>query len=60
MEDAVKQVEVIKEYEQVFHKYLEICNQAIEKNKSKFPYTEIWGARFKTLEKAATLDAFIY
>ena len=48
------------DYEQVFQKYLEICNQAIEQNKNKFPYTEIWGARFKTLEKEATLHATVY
>ena len=48
------------DYEQVFHQYLEICNQAIEHNKNKFPYTEIWGARFDKLETEATLEAIIY
>ncbi len=48
------------DYEQVFQKYLEICNQAIEHNKNKFPYTEIWGARFGKLETEATLEAIIY
>src|ERR1700722_14636227 len=48
------------DYEQVFQKYLEICNQAIEQNKNKFPYTEIWGARFNSLEKEAMLHAIIY
>jgi len=49
-----------QDYEQVFQKYLEICNQAIEQNKNKFPYTEIWGARFNSLEKEAMLRAIIY
>ena len=60
MKEVVQQNKEAIEYEQVFQKYLEICNQAIEKNKSKFPYTEIWGARFKKLQKEATLDAIIY
>lgn len=49
-----------REYEEVFQKYLEICNRSIEQNKNKFPYTEIWGARFKTLEDEATLHAIVY
>ncbi len=49
-----------KEYEHIFQQYLTICNQAIEQNKSKFPYTEIWGARFKKLETEATLNAIVY
>jgi hypothetical protein len=48
------------DYQEVFQKYLEICNQAIEHNRNTFPYTEIWGARFNTLETEATLDAIIY
>jgi len=38
---AIKDAE---EYEQVFLKYVEICNLAIEQNKNKFPYTEILAA----------------
>lgn len=49
-----------QDYEQIFQQYLEICNRAIEQNKNKFPYTEIWGARFKALEKEATLHAIVY
>ena len=51
-----------KEYEEVFQQYLEICNQAIEKNKKKFPYTEIWGARFDKMDSAkeAILQATVY
>lgn len=49
-----------QDYEEVFQQYLAICNQAIEHNKNKFPYTEIWGSRFNALEKEAMLDAIIY
>ena len=48
------------EYEEIFQQYLEICNQAIEHNKNKFPYTEIWGAHFKALKTDAILDAVVY
>jgi hypothetical protein len=61
----VKQTQQAKdaqEYEKVFQQYLEICNRAIKQNRKKFPYTEIWGARFKKLdaEKEATLQAIVY
>lgn len=48
------------EYEQVFQQYLEICNRAIEQNKSKFPYTEIWGARLKALKDEMEIEAIVY
>ena len=46
----------------MFQQYLEICNQAIKQNRKKFPYTEIWAARFKKLDadKEATLQAIVY
>ncbi len=53
-------VEEKREYEQIFRQYLEICNEAIEKNKSKFPYTEIWAARFKKLADDAALHAIVF
>lgn len=28
----------------LFQRYLEICNEALESNKDKFPYREIWEA----------------
>ncbi len=59
MEPAQKTDEA-RDYEEVFQKYLEICNQALERNKNKFPYTEIWGARFKALKADATLHAIVY
>jgi len=57
---SAKEIEIAKEYERVFQQYLEICNQAIEKNKSKFPYTEIWGARLKALEEELKFEAIVY
>ena len=48
------------EYEQVFQKYLEICNRAIEQNKNKFPYTEIWGSRLKQMEEEMKVEAITY
>ena len=57
---SAKEIEIAKEYEKVFQQYLEICNQAIEKNKSKFPYTEIWGARLKALEEELKFEAIVY
>ena len=42
---AIKKTEAtVEEYERVFERYLDICNQAIERNKNKFPYSEIWTA----------------
>ncbi len=58
--ESMQNIKDVKEYEQVFQKYLEICNHAIEQNKDKFPYTEIWGARFKALKTEATLNAIVY
>jgi len=49
-----------EEYEQVFQQYLEICNRAIEQNKSKFPYTEIWGSRLKALEEEMKIQAVVF
>jgi len=49
-----------QEYERVFQQYLEICNRAIEQNKDKFPYTEIWGARLKTLEEEMKIHAVVF
>jgi len=57
---SLSNIKKIEEYEEIFQKYLEICNQAIEHNKNKFPYTEIWGAHFKALKTEAILDAIIY
>jgi len=59
MKPALPTIEA-HEYERVFQQYLEICNQAIEKNKGKFPYTEIWGARVKALDDGMKVEAIIY
>ena len=48
------------EYERVFERYLDICNQAIEKNKDKFPYNEIWKARWKNLGANNILQCAVY
>jgi len=58
--ELAKQMNDAQEYEEVFQKYLEICNRAIEQNKSKFPYTEIWGARLKALEEEMKVEAIVY
>lgn len=58
--EVIQDSKVADDYEQVFQQYLEICNRAIEQNRDKFPYTEIWGARFKALEAEATLHAVVY
>jgi hypothetical protein len=48
------------EYESVFRQYLDVCNQAIEKNKDKFPYTEIWNARLKGPENSSLIHAVVF
>ncbi len=48
------------EYENVFRQYLDVCNQAIERNKDKFPYTEIWNARLKGPEKSSLIHAVVF
>ena len=57
---ATEKTEEETDYAQVFEQYLAICNQAIEKNRNTFPYTEIWRARFETLKAEATLRAIVY
>ncbi len=57
---SAKEIKDAQEYEKIFQQYLEICNRAIEQNKKKFPYTEIWGARFNALKEEATLQAIVY
>ena len=55
-----KEIEVVEEYERIFERYLDVCNRALEKNKDKFPYTEIWGARWKKLGKNNCLNCAVY
>ena len=59
MQTAKRNTET-QDYEKVFHQYLDICNTAIERNKNKFPYTEIWGARLKLLEEEMKIQAIVY
>ena len=55
-----KDAATIEQYERVFERYLEICNRAIEKNKEKFPYSEIWKARWKDMKPGDTLQCAVY
>src|SRR5665213_2180587 len=57
---AVKDIATVEEYERVFERYLDVCNQAIEKNKDKFPYNEIWKARWKNLGENNILHCAVY
>lgn len=57
---SAQQIKDAKEYDLVFQQYLEICNRAIEQNKSKFPYTEIWGSRLKALEDEMKIHAVVF
>ena len=50
----------VEEYERIFERYLEVCNQAIEKNKDKYPYTEIWRARWNSLGADNILQCAVY
>jgi len=55
-----KNKETVEEYELIFERYLDVCNQALEKNKDKFPYKEIWNARLKSLGKNKILLCAVY
>jgi hypothetical protein len=60
--DAVveKDPAAVEEYERIFERYLDVCNQAIEKNKDKFPFMEIWKARWKKLGSDNVLECAVY
>jgi len=60
VDDVTKDAASVEEYERVFERYLDVCNQAIEKNKDKFPYMEIWQARWKNLGLDNTLQCAVY
>jgi len=55
-----KRVDPITDYEHVFQQYLAICNRAIEENKSKFPYSKIWGARLQELANDIEIHAVVF
>jgi hypothetical protein len=57
---ALKDIATVEEYERVFERYLDICNQAIEKHKDKFPYSEIWKAKWKNLGPDHILQCAVY
>ena len=52
--------ETIEEYERIFERYLDICNQAIEGNKNKFPYSEIWKARWEKQVAGSILECAVF
>jgi hypothetical protein len=50
----------VEEYERIFESYLDICNQALEKNRDKFPYKDIWKARWKKMGANNCLNCAVY
>ncbi len=60
MPDLANDTATVEEYERTFERYLDICNQAIERNKDKFPYMEIWRVRWKKLGPDAILQCAVY
>ena len=60
MNNNVENTNDDREYERVFERYLEICNQAIEKNRDTFPYNELWKARWKNLGPNDTFQCAVY
>lgn len=60
MKDELQQKVTTEEYERIFERYLDVCNQAIEKNKDKFPYMELWKARWKSLGQDNIIRCAVY
>ena len=60
MTDDKKVDASVEEYERIFERYLDICNQAIEKNKDKFPYMQIWRARWNQRGAENILQCAVY
>lgn len=60
MDAVVKDITTVEEYERVFERYLDVCNRALEKNRDKFPYTEIWKTRWKALGSHNILQCAVY
>jgi hypothetical protein len=55
-----KDTATVEEYERIFERYLDVCNQSIEKNKDRFPYMEIWKARCKDIGPDSILQCAVY
>lgn len=49
-----------EQYAVIFERYLDICNQAIQKNKDRFPYMEICKAKWKNLGPDNILQCAVY
>jgi hypothetical protein len=52
--------EEIQEYEQTFERYLDICNRAIERNKDRFPYMDIWKARWNNMGPRKIMQCAVF
>ncbi|MDR3424666.1 MAG: hypothetical protein P4M13_06255 [Alphaproteobacteria bacterium] len=60
MGSSVKNLATADEYERLFGRYLSVCNQALEKNKDRFPYREIWKARLESPWQSYSFDCAVY
>ncbi len=58
--DAPEKTITVEDDERLFEQYLDICNDVLEKNKDKFPYMEIWRARWKKLGPDHKLLCAVY
>lgn len=46
-------------HEQLFRQYVEVCNRALEANKDKFPYKQLWDVT-QAVMKDETIPVAIY
>ena len=60
MNDVPQSANTADEYERIFEMYLDVCNKALERNKDKFPFKEIWNARVKSLGQDSVLQCAVY
>lgn len=60
MNAVSKSTNAVDEYERIFEQYLDVCNQALKRNKNRFPFKEIWKARVKSLGKNSVLQCAVY
>ncbi len=57
---AKKEDAISAYYEQIFERYLDICNQVIEKNKETLPCIKLWKERWTSAEHDKILHCAIY
>jgi len=60
MDASHNNIETVEDYERIFERYLDVCNLALEKNKDRFPYKEIWKAQVKSLGQHNVLQCAVY